>query len=80
MTVHIVYLRDHNEHRSGEDAYVDRSLGRSLMQSGIALSYTEALKRKKKMMMPGPRKRGKPRKKAISRKAQSREMAIMENN
>jgi hypothetical protein len=45
MTMHVVYLKNHDGHEEGKDYFVERTLGRRLCANGVTLPYSDWVKR-----------------------------------
>lgn len=73
MTMHVVFLKDYEDHEIFSDGFIPRPLGRKLVDDGTVVPYMNFIRNEKEYRKP---KRGRKKKKAVSKKAERREQAI----
>ena len=92
MSMKVVFIKDSNNYKEGFEGFIPRQLGRRLCQQGITIpwslkdyspEYKAMVKRKKKAAAEKKEKavkkpKQKPREKAVSKKVETREKAILE--
>ena len=71
MSMRVVFLKDHGDYKEGFQGFISRQLGRRLCQQMITIPWSEFKPKRKKPKL-------KPRKKAVSKKVETREKAITE--
>ena len=71
MTMHVVFLKDYEDHETFSDGFLPRPLGRKLVEDGTVIPYMDFVRNEKKY-----RKLKRKKKKAVSKKAGTREQAI----